>query len=355
VPLFWRIFLANAAALVGCALVLTFSRFRVSSPPRPDEIGWVTLGLAALLLVNAAVLGERLTPLARLRRSLDAVDSQGAGAPMPVQGTDEVASLAAAYNAMLERLAGERTQSVRAVLLAQEDERGRIARELHDEVGQTLTFLLLRVSSVAQRCPDDVRADLETIAEGVRSGLEEVRTMSRRLRPSALSDLGIGPALRTLAEDVRTVASLRTEVSVAPGLGRDLERDLVVYRVAQEAITNVVRHAQASAVDIDLSVADSSLVLTITDDGVGTVGPEGTGSHSMRERARLVGGTFERESMPGRGTRCVLRVPLVVTPIAPVDEPRTDHFPTTTIFPPTGWMQAKRQAEGDATMTGGAQ
>ena len=80
---------------------------------------------------------------------------------------------------------------------------------------------------MAQRCPDDVRADLETIAEGVRSGLEAVRTMSRRLRPSALSDLGIGPALRTLAEDVRAVASLRTEISVAPGLGGDLERCLL--------------------------------------------------------------------------------------------------------------------------------
>lgn len=338
-PLFWRIFLANAAALLACLLLLAVTPFTLSSPPTTDQLGWLTLGFLALLLVNAAVLGDRLTPLARLRRALDGVGGLGEGRRIPVGGRDEVAQVATAYNKMLDRLADERTDSVRAVLRAQEDERGRIARELHDEIGQTMTFLLLRVTSLAQRAPAEVRADLDAIAEGVRGGLEEVRTMSRRLRPSALADLGIGPALQSMAQDVRQVAQLAAEVRVARGLDRDLERDLVVYRVAQEAITNVVRHAEASRVDLELELDGDWLVLTVADDGSGTTGPEGTGSNSMRERARLVGGRFERSSMPGVGTRCVLRVPRQVTPPSGDREPRTGLFPTTTIFPPPAWMQ----------------
>lgn len=344
-PLFWRILLANATALLCCAVLLAFTPVSFSSPHTVDQLGWITLGLLALVLVNAAVLGDRLTPLARLRRSIDGVDGIGEGRRVPVQGRDEVARVATAYNAMLERLTAERTHSVRAVLRAQEDERGRIARELHDEIGQTMTFLLLRVSSLAQRAPEELRGDLQGIAEGVRGGLEEVRTMSRRLRPLALSDLGIGPALHALAQDVRTVSSLRADVTVARGLDRDLERDLVIYRVAQEAVTNVVRHAQATRVDFDLSVDEPWLVLTVADDGVGTTGPEGTGSHSMRDRARLVGGTFERTSTPGAGTRCVLRVPRGVTAAGGEPEPATGLFPTTTIFPPPAWMQPPADGE----------
>lgn len=345
-PLFWRIFLANAAALVGCAVVMVFAPLSISSPPTLEQLGWLTVGLVAILLVNAAVLGDRLTPLARLRRSLDGVGSLGEGHRMPVQGNDEVAQVAAAYNAMLDRLAQERTRSVRAVLRAQEDERGRIARELHDEIGQTMTFLLLRVSSLSQRAPAEVRPDLDAIADGVRAGLEEVRTMSRRLRPSALSDLGIGAALTSLAQDVRSLAPVRTDVTVARGLTRDLERDLVVYRVAQEAITNVVRHAKASHIDIDLDVQGDWLVLTIVDDGVGTSGPEGVGSTSMRERARLVGGSFDRIGMPGRGTRCVLRVPVSLTPAGPEPPSTSSLFPTTTIFPPPSWVDPTESTGG---------
>lgn len=334
-PLFWRIFLANAGAVLLFVLLLAFSSLTISSPPTVSELGTLGLGAVVLLLINAAILGTSLTPLIRLREKLTQVDGSGQGERVAADGAPEMAGVAAAYNDMLSRLEQERTRSVREVLRAQEQERARVARELHDEVGQTMTFLLLRLSMTSSKAPAELADDLQAVTAGVRTGLEQVRTMSRRLRPSGLADLGIGPALHTLIEDARRLVQIPIRLEVGRGLGRDEERDLVIYRVTQEALTNIVKHARANAVSIDLRRNEGHLELTITDDGVGIEGVEGTGTYSMRERARLVGGHFERISSPGQGTRVILQVPAELS--GPQPGPEIVAFPTTTVFPPTAW------------------
>ena len=350
-PLFWRIFLANGLAVLVLVGLLAFSELTLSSPPTASELGALGLGMLALLLVNAAILGTSLTPLVRLRDGLRDVDGSGKGTRVPEQGPEEVAGVAAAYNRMLDRLEEERTRSVRGVLQAQEEERARIARELHDELGQTMTFLLLRLSMATEQAPAAVRPDLESVSDGVRAGLDQLRTISRRLRPSGLSDLGIGAALQALVEDAQRLTRLPIHLTLDRGLGRDEERDLVVYRVAQEALTNIVKHAKATRIDIELRGTDGHLVLTIVDDGVGVHGPEGTGTYSMRERARLVGGSFARTGTADGGTRIVLELPRQVCDPTPTGRDRA-LFPTTTLFPPPAWqLPGAADADGAPPMT----
>ena len=204
----------------------------------------------------------------------------------------EVAALTSAFNRMLDRLEGERRTSARRALAAQEDERRRVARELHDEIGQVLTGLVLRSETLSRRAPADLKGDLEDLREAARHGAEDVRTIARRLRPEALDELGLQSALLALCADFAD----RTGVSVTRDLERDLpldaEQELVIYRVAQESITNVARHAQAKHVEVSLRREGGGVVLIVRDDGIGLPADAhraATGLLGMRERALLVG------------------------------------------------------------------
>jgi two-component system, NarL family, sensor histidine kinase UhpB len=224
-----------------------------------------------------------------------------------------VAELTAAFNEMIDRLETERRESARAALTAQERERTRIARELHDEVGQALTAVMLQLERASRRAEAPVRGDLEEAREGLRAGLEEVREIARRLRPEALDDLGLASALAALTNDVSRRTGLRVERRVAVDV-RPLEPDeeLVVYRVAQEALTNVARHSGARRAWVTLGPdGDGRVELTLQDDGSGFdhgTRSAGGGLRGMRERAVLIGASLEIESEPGRGTTVRLRL-----------------------------------------------
>ena len=157
---------------------------------------------------------------------------------------------------MLDRLESERRDSARRALLVQEGERQRIARELHDEVGQTLTGVMLQVEGLAGEIPDELQDQLDELRETARHGTEEVRRIARRLRPEALEDLGLESALAALAAAIGEQAGLRIERRLEPGLPLSEEQELVVYRIAQEALTNVARHAGATEVQLHLERAD---------------------------------------------------------------------------------------------------
>ncbi len=338
-PLYWRLLLGSSATLIVGVILLALSPFEIAATPTGEQLSILALGALGAIIIDAALIGNALTPLATLKESIDEVDGPEEVSALPVSGTDEVAALTRAYNLMLDRLRAERIRTVRAALRSQEEERARIARELHDEVGQTMTFLLIRLRMKTEELPQELRPEFEQITDAARAALDEVRTISRRLRPGALADLGIGAALESAVEDARHLAGITIELDVTPNLGADTDRDLVIFRITQEAVTNIVKHARATHVAIHLARAGETMVLTISDDGVGTAGADGTGTYSMRERARLVGGTFERISEPGIGTRVVVRIPMTVSGSGGSgDDPPTRPLPTTTVFPPPEWL-----------------
>ena len=228
-----------------------------------------------------------------------------------LRGTDRVAtpdngdlaSLVDAFNTMLDRLEAERSASSGHALAAQEAERRRIARELHDEIGQSLTASLLVLRRTADRAPVELRAGLHSVQETVRSCLDDVRTVARRLRPDVLEDLGLASSLTALATefaDATGVSAVRCIDPDLPPLPADVE--LVLYRVAQEAMTNIARHADARHVALSLVKEDRSVVLRVRDDGRGGVAVEGAGIRGMRERAMLVGARLLFTTPPGGGT-----------------------------------------------------
>jgi two-component system sensor histidine kinase UhpB len=196
---------------------------------------------------------------------------------------------------MLGRLEGERRESASRALKAQEAERRRLGRELHDEIGQRLTAVLLQLEHSSRRLPEGVARELTETRETARASLEELRRIVARLRPVALEDLGLHSALSELSDRLTSHGSVRVVRRLEgdlPALSPDAE--LVIYRVAQEGLTNAARHAQASKVELCLERSERGVRLQVADDGHGLDGAsEGGGIRGMRERALLIGARLD--------------------------------------------------------------
>jgi two-component system, NarL family, sensor histidine kinase UhpB len=310
--LLWRVFATNAAVLVLATLMLVLSPLTVSFPIALAELVALTGGLVATLVLNLTVLRRAFRPLGRLTSVMRAIDPLRPGERAVVEAADpEVAELAAAFNDMLGRLELERRESARRALAAQEGERRRVARELHDVVGQALTAVVLQLDR-AGRGPDAVGPDVAEARETVRASLEEVRGIAQRLRPEALDDLGLPSAIAALTNEVTRRTGLVVERRIAPDLpALDPEEELVIYRVAQEALTNVVRHAGASKAQLMLGLREGRVELYVRDGGAGFE-PDGAatggGLLGMRERAVLIGAELAVRSAAGAGATVRLRL-----------------------------------------------
>lgn len=225
------------------------------------------------------------------------------------------AGRAAVALALSERVARD---TVRRVVAAQEEERRRLALELHDETGQALTSILLGLKAIggAKSKEDAERAEADVRALVVQA-LQDVRALAVELRPSALDDFGLGPAVERLAQTFGERSGIRTTVETHLGDRLPPELETTLYRVVQEALSNVVKHAAARHVSIVLAQRGSSVAATIDDDGAGfdeaEVRPDALGLTGMRERLALVGGTLELESTPGRGTTVAAQVPVAAS------------------------------------------
>lgn len=312
-PLFWRVFATNAAVLVLAFLALVFAPVTVSVPPAALELVVLAAGLLALLALNLALLRPAFRPLDELVETMRGHDPLSPGRRVRVDGGPAIVALAQTFNEMLDRLESERRDSARQALLVQEGERQRIARELHDEVGQTLTGVMLQVEGLAATIPEPLREQLDELRETARAGTEEVRRIASRLRPEALEDLGLQSALSALATAFSEQARLRVERRLDPALPLSEEQELVVYRVAQEALTNVARHANATQVQLRLERTEQHIVLTVRDDGRGLVSDASPPSHGisgMRERAMLIGAQLTLTEPPAGGTQVQLSIPL---------------------------------------------
>jgi two-component system, NarL family, sensor histidine kinase UhpB len=312
-PLFWRVFGTNAAVLILAFLGLVFAPVTVSVPPAATELVVLATGLVCLLAISLTLLGPAFRPLNELVETMRRHDPLSPGKRVRVEGGPAVVALAQSFNEMLDRLESERRDSARRALLVQERERRRIARELHDEVGQTLTGLMLQVEGLAGPIPDGLREQLDELRETARHGTAEVRRIVRQLRPEALEDLGLQSALAALATAFGEQTKVPIERRLEQGPPLSEEHELVVYRIAQEALTNVARHANATEVELRLEHIGEEVILTVRDNGRGLPPNAFRSSHGilgMRERAMLIRAKFTITRPPGGGTEVRLSIPL---------------------------------------------
>ena len=305
-PLLWRIFAINAALLVAATLLLVLARERLHASLAYVEGLDVAIALGVMLIANFLLLRQTLRPVERLAERMQTVDLLRPGRRLAEPGGGpEVAELVRGFNQMLDRLETERRESGRRALRAQESERARIAGGLHDEVGQVLTGVLLQL--------EGEKGNEETKA-AVRQALEEVRRIGRELRPELLDQLGLVSALTELSRKFASQSGLRIDRRFAdylPPLSEEAE--LAVYRVAQESLTNVARHAGATRVEVALEPGAGSVVLRVVDDGHGmdeaTALNGNGGLRGMRERAVLVGGALAVKRGREGGLEVRLEVP----------------------------------------------
>lgn len=316
-PLFTEVLALNAAmvafATVAAAIVtgLDWDHVEVLVP-----LVAVTAGVTCLL--NVGLLRRRFNPLEHLIDEMEKVDLSRPGANLPpeIDGqaeTEEVERLELAFLRMMRRLEAERRRASNAALSAQEEERARVARDLHDQVNQSLTGVLLRLEAARAAAPPALTEELAETSTLAHQAMDELLAVARQLRPTALDDLGLSAAIAGQIEqlgggDVKATFEVDGDVA-----GLDPDVQLVVYRVAQESLGNAIRHSGSGRIAIRLSREVNRVVLSVEDDGSGFTFDEATsglGLGGMRERAILVGGDLQIQSRPGHGTSVRLTVPL---------------------------------------------
>src|SRR5918992_2387913 len=304
--------LAVNTVLVGITAIVAAIVARERLADALSTQGLLLLGLAvfSVVLLNSMLLRRRLEPMGQLVEAMSEVDlaSPGMRADVSRGAASEVQRLTADFNRMMGRLEHERRESGRAVLRAQEQERSRIAQDLHDEVNQALTGILLRLSATMSDAPLHLVPELEETKQLATQAMDELLHLARELRPTALDDHGLVPALATQIATFGERTGIRSRFLRPTGDFPKLsdEEQLVIYRVTQESLSNIAQHACARRVDVELNFVGRT-VLRIRDDGrgfmtVNTNGRNRLGVSGMRERALLVGGSLAIFSTPGEGT-----------------------------------------------------
>lgn len=316
IPLLWRVFALNAAVLAAAVAltVVVLPPHVLAASAAEEEIAILVASLGLMLAINLLLLRHAFASLGRLTQVMREVDLLRPGQRVPVEGSaSEVVELASSFNEMLARLEAERQESAGRALAAQEAERLRVAQELHDEIGQSLTAVLLDLARAERQSPEALKGQLREIQESVRASLDDARRIALELRPEALDDLGLAAALLVLADRLGDRAGIEIEHLVERDLpALSYEQELVLYRVAQEALTNVVRHASAQTAELSLRRIRGKVELRISDNGRGLQGePDGGGGiRGMRERALMVRADLNIREHPAGGVEVVLDVPI---------------------------------------------
>lgn len=314
--LFWRVFLVNVALVTAAVTLIASTPLTISKPTTTHQLVLLALGLCVWLLANALLLRVSLRPLQRLTQLMQHIDLLRPGGRLEVAGARELNVLTTTFNDMLERLERERRVSTSRAVGREEEERRRLANELHDQVGQGLTALLLQLKTVIADAPEPLQEGLLEAQATARANLDEVRRIARRLRPTILDDLGLPYALLALADAAEEQAGLIVLSHVDADAPRVSEAaELVLYRIAQEAMTNTLRHADASTLELVFEATGTGdrVQLAIHDDGRGMLiapGVERGGIRGMRERALAADASFLITTRPGGGTSVVVTVPV---------------------------------------------
>lgn len=335
--LFEKVILVNALMLVVEALAgLWVTSHSLESRHYLIDTTFIVGAMIFSLGITILLLRASFRPLFSLLQTIRAISAGKTQARAADQSTDtEIGELAQAFNRMLDRLDTTRREQTMLILQAQEEERRRIALELHDESSQNLTALLvhaeilqqslqaLPATSIIPEARTQLQTGLQQLTRLTQDTLESIRTLALQLRPAVLDDLGLLAALRWLAEDCRERLHIDVDLRLEP-LSRDPYPSLyeiTLFRVAQESLTNVARHAQARAVSLELTQDTTQISLCIHDDGQGYTASQqrvGLGIGGMQERLSLLNGSLSLHSEPGQGTTVIAKLP---TPIPSTDTP----------------------------------
>ena len=342
-PLFWRLLGVNLIVVLGGALIGTWLTQRLVLSGTFTPLTHALLVLAALCLsagLTMLLLRETFRPIRSLREAtqrFNAGDYSARASVTPLTDPD-VAGLVLEVNALWDRLEAdaatirEKTDQAERlaaqVIMAQEEERRRVARELHDEAGQALTAVIIGLERGLASMPEVYATDLpiqprqliSNLRDLAAQTLDEVRKLALELRPSVLDDLGLVAALRQYVRSTEERSGLAAQLTIIgwdegdPRLPAEVETAL--FRIAQEALTNAIRHARATSVQVRLRSAVGAVTLEVRDDGVGIAGMpaheagEHLGMFGMRERAKLLGGEFHAAPVSPRGTLIQVSIPL---------------------------------------------
>lgn len=319
-----KILIANTVLIVLASAAGSRLAGEAAGGGRADKLVFlVVVGVVAAALVNYAILRFALRPLYMLRGVMRRVLEGDFRARAPrVDEDPDMARLADAFNRTLEELERYRQETARRVIAAQEEERRRIARELHDQAGQAISAVLIHLgvleSSVTDPALRERTARVRALAQEI---LGEIRRLIGVLRPAVLDDLGLVPALRAYLRDVVSAAGVKAEVRTEGEIGRLAPAvETALYRIVQEALTNALRHARARTVTVEVRRRGDQVEVAVTDDGEGFAVEEVAararqrghlGLLSMSDRAALLGGEVHIASQPGAGTRVTVRLPAV--------------------------------------------
>jgi signal transduction histidine kinase len=310
----------------------------VSDLQRP-LLWWVGTTLAIVILVNLAIRHWVIRRIDELSHALEGFSGDHSPTDLPEYPPDEIGRLSRAFNAMTKRIhkreaenqalsqalrrrIAERGRLLKQIITAQEQERMRVARELHDELGQGLSSSALQIELARrhQQQPERVREHLDHAMEILSASTDQMYELISGLRPSVLDDLGLGAALDNLANRILEPTGVEYTQTTQGIDGRlPAEIETVLYRILQEAMTNVIRHARAKSVELNLHCTSDRVVARLTDDGIGFIPDQlprkegkqnGLGLLGMRERVEQFEGEFEISSRPNRGTQVKIELPL---------------------------------------------
>ncbi|HSJ16302.1 MAG TPA: histidine kinase [Longimicrobiales bacterium] len=316
--MYWKILLANA--VIVAVVVVACHTVRQTEVAVGIILG---AGLLVSMLSNAIILRFALSPLKAMEEVAQRVEAGDVHARVPPSALADrdLEQLRETFNAMLESstVYRQRLREIAArALAASEEERKRIARELHDGIAQSLAALRIRLR-VARGVGDDAtrRELLGQISADMGEAMEELRRIARGLRPPALDMLGLGPAIESHARNIAAASGMTMELQLQD-IGHPLtsEAELALYRVVQEALSNIARHSGAGSFRVCLGAANNHVFASVEDDGRGFSVAEamsdngGLGLFGMQERAAYVGGTVEIASEPGAGARVHVMVPV---------------------------------------------
>jgi two-component system sensor histidine kinase UhpB len=323
-PLFQKVIIANTILIaLGALMGLYLEQKYIEGGELGFLILFIVSGVSLSILVNYLLVKLAFRPLDDVTETMKAIRAGHRGIRVPeITDDPQIEQLSKSLNSMLNSMERQRKRAAASVIQAQEEERKRIARELHDETSQSLTGLVIGIRMVEETIPDeqpDLRERLQNINDLAHATLNEVHTMAVRLRPSVLDDLGLSAALRSYVKEFSENTGINVDLQLLAMAERlSPEMETVLYRVVQEALTNVARHSGAGNCRVILQRKDAKLEGVISDDGRGfdsetvmmSENGSGLGLHGMKERIELVGGSLDFDSRPNEGATVYIEVPI---------------------------------------------
>ena len=326
--IFQKVMTANAALMIAGAVIgtwLAFQTLLTRTPMLSYFFTFTLIGIGLSLLLNFFLLRLAFQPLFRLRKVMEQIQAGDYEARAPEIFEDpDVRQLGRTLNQMLDQLAKHRQETSQRILQALEDDRRRIARELHDQTSQSLTFVLIQLDLLKEQLQQGQRTEqlqksLDRVISSTEEALNSIRSLTHELRPTVLDDLGLVPALRSFVREKVQPLGIDVQIRIV-GFEKRLPElmETTVFRICQEALTNIIKHAQADRAEIELREYEHGIQITVTDNGRGFIHrsrrdgqrhTKGLGLVSMEERTKLCNGTFEAVSEPGSGTRISAYLP----------------------------------------------